>query len=44
MNMKLNPFRTCLAVSATGLLALVTVLPARIEYSSTVLSFHPAAL
>jgi hypothetical protein len=41
--MKMNPFRTCLAASATGLLALATVLPARADYPSTVLSYHPAA-
>lgn len=43
MKIKLNPFRTCRAVSATGLLALVIVLPARADYSSTVLSYNPAA-
>jgi hypothetical protein len=41
--MKYHPSRTHLALAATGLLALVTVLSARIEYSSTVFSFHPAA-
>jgi hypothetical protein len=43
MNTKLNPFRTCLAASATGLLALASVLPAQADYSSTVLSYNPAA-
>ena len=43
MNTKMNPFRTCLAASATGLLALATVLPAQADYSSTVLSYNPAA-
>jgi len=41
--MKINPFRTCLAASATGLLALATVLPARADYPSTVLFYNPAA-
>ncbi|MCX6923018.1 MAG: hypothetical protein NT154_07395, partial [Verrucomicrobia bacterium] len=41
MKMKLNPFRTFRAVLATGLLALVVVLPARADYSSTVMSFNP---
>ena len=41
--MKLNPFRTCLAILAAGLLALVTVLPAEADYSSTVLGYGPAA-
>ena len=41
--MKPNPNQTCLAVLATGLLALATVLPARADYPSTVLSYNPAA-
>ena len=41
--MKPNPFRTCLAVSATALLALTTVLPARADYSNTVMSLNPIA-
>jgi hypothetical protein len=40
--MKPNPIQTCLAVLATGLLALVAVLPARADYSSTVLSYKPS--
>jgi hypothetical protein len=41
--MKMSPFRTCLAASATGLMALATVLPAQADYPSAVLSYNPAA-
>ena len=43
MKMKLNPFRTCWAVLATGVLALVIVLPARADYSNTVMNLNPIA-
>jgi hypothetical protein len=43
MKLKYPPFRTRLALATTGLLALATVPPAEADYSSTVLSYQPAA-
>lgn len=41
--MKLNPSHFLLAIAATALLALTAVLPARADYSNTVMSLKPVA-